>query len=102
MSLSEPASELAINTAAPLVLLGAVLVPSADSEKRLVPSSVEYDEDKELSTIVFGEPVPAGEATLGLRWQGVLQEENMLGQSGCAYGLATQLKLQGLTKGHLV
>ena len=80
LSLSEPTSEISLNTAAPLVLLGAVLVPAANASRRLAPVEVRHEEDKQLSTLIFGEPVPAGEATVGLRWEGSLQEETMLGQ----------------------
>lgn len=81
LTLSEPTSEITLHTASPLVLLGAVVVPSADSDRRLAAVEVRRDAERELSTIVFGGEVGAGEATLGVRWRGVLQEETMLGKS---------------------
>ena len=81
LSLACPTSEITLNTADPLVLLGVVLVLSAEPGKRLTPVDMRRNDDKELTTLVFGENVPAGEATLGLRWEGTLRAEGMLGQS---------------------
>ncbi|GJN87331.1 hypothetical protein Rhopal_000280-T1 [Rhodotorula paludigena] len=81
--LSEPSSTIRLNAAAPLRLLGAVLVKDAE---RFPAQSVELDEEEELASLDFGRDVPAGEAILALRWEGRLDQSGMQGYYRVAAG----------------
>ncbi|GAA6003219.1 M1 family metallopeptidase [Rhodotorula paludigena] len=81
--LSEPSSTITVNAAAPLRLLGAVLVKYAE---RFPARSVELDEEEELATLDFGRDVPAGEAILALRLEGRLDQSGMQGYYRVAAG----------------
>ncbi|GAA5852393.1 hypothetical protein JCM9279_001187 [Rhodotorula babjevae] len=76
LDLLEPASSLTLNAAAPLKLLGGVLVATS---ARYPVQSVELVEHDELATLRFSESVPAGRAVLALRWEGRLDGGGLQG-----------------------
>ncbi|GAA5913381.1 hypothetical protein JCM6882_004105 [Rhodosporidiobolus microsporus] len=76
LNLSEPSRTLTLNTAAPLKLLGGVVVFHGT---RLAVLETEHDLQDELTTLSFAEEIPVGEATLALRFEGRLDQSGMLG-----------------------
>lgn len=80
LDLGAPTSSISLNAAAPLVLLAAVLVHSAEPNERGCPSSTSYNEQRELVTLEFGREFPRGKAVLALRWEGRLDAGTLLGE----------------------
>jgi hypothetical protein len=78
VTIPTPTTSITLNTAAPLVLLGAVVLQNG---ARFAASSTTYDEKKELTTLSFEKELGAGEAVLGFRWEGSLDAGSMLGAS---------------------
>ncbi|BGP38537.1 Aminopeptidase 2 mitochondrial [Rhodotorula kratochvilovae] len=76
LDLPAPTQSLTLNAAAPLKLLSGVLVTS---KKRVPVEDVVLNEADELATLNLAEAVPAGRATLALRWEGRLDESGLQG-----------------------
>lgn len=79
ITIPAPTTSITLNTAAPLVLLGAVV---AQNGTRFPASSTTYDDKKELTTLTVDAELAAGEAVLGFRWEGSLDAGSMLGARG--------------------
>ncbi|GAA6054207.1 hypothetical protein JCM3770_001392 [Rhodotorula araucariae] len=76
VDLVDPTQSLTLNAAAPLKLLSGVLVSGT---ARTPVVDVVLDETDELATLKLAEAVPAGRATLALRWEGRLDGSGLHG-----------------------
>jgi len=68
---------LKVNTAAPLVLLGGVLV--RQGQRNAVVASTD-DEEEGMATLRFEEEIEKGEAVLILRCEGSFEKDKMIGK----------------------
>ncbi|GAA5977533.1 hypothetical protein JCM5350_004725 [Sporobolomyces pararoseus] len=76
LNVLEPTSSFSINTAAPLVLLGGVVVAEG---KRVSVTKAIIEEEEGVTTLKLEEEIKAGEAVLVLRWEGAFEKDKMIG-----------------------
>ncbi|GAA5834524.1 hypothetical protein JCM5353_008147, partial [Sporobolomyces roseus] len=76
LDVKESTRTLKVNTAAPLVLLGGVLVSRG---KRYAVVESTQDEEEGMSFLRFEEEIEKGEAVLVLRWEGLFEKDKMNG-----------------------
>lgn len=77
--MKESTRTLKVNTAAPLVLLGGVLIRQGQRHA-LITST--HDEAEGMATLRFEEEIERGEAVLVLRWEGSFEQDKMIGKHG--------------------
>ncbi|GAA5869000.1 hypothetical protein JCM16303_000332 [Sporobolomyces ruberrimus] len=76
LNLVESTSSISINTAAPLVLLGGIIV--SNGQRIPVIEAIRHEEE-ETTDLRFGETIETGQAVLVLRWEGAFEKDKMIG-----------------------